>query len=218
MSSSFSETRQRALACAGVIGVAAATVVFHAVQNRLSLTGGAIAWPKSVWLGCAVLYWFVLPALLISDARLPPAWRKPFAALLVLMALRGVVELWMLYVTHNWSPSYGIVHDALCLVVLWWLAWRAAGGATALRHAGLPRVVFIHALVTASLFIPEIYFAWYMRATFNTQGANPIYFVPNDPAYTRVLALTTAADAAALLYLPGFLYAWLHGKADVARA
>jgi hypothetical protein len=212
-----SERRLRVAALLAVVGIAMAAVSFHVLQNRLALTGGGIAWPKSAWLGCAILYWFVLPALLASDARLPAAWRAPFVGLLVLMGLRGVIELWMLYVSHNWSPFYGIAHDVACLVLLWGFAFRAATGMGSLWRPGLQRTAFVHAIATGLLFIPEVYFAWYMQANFRTQGADPLYFVPDDAAHTRVLALTAAADAAAVLYLPAFLYAWLHGKTQVAH-
>ena len=217
MSTWFSEGRLRLVALLAVAAIAIAAVAFHILQNQLALTGGGIAWPKSAWLGCTILFWFVLPALLVSDARLTAAWRAPFIALLALMCLRGVVELWMLYVSHNWSPFYGIGHDLVCLALLWGLALRAAAGTVALTQPGLPRTVFVHALATGLLFIPEMYFAWYMQANFRTQGVDPLYFVPDDAAHARVLALTTAADAAAVLYLPTFLYAWLHGKTEVAH-
>lgn len=196
-------------------GTALAAFAFHVLQNRLALTGGGIAWPKSAWLGCAILFWFVLPAFLVGDRRLSAAWRMPFAVLLLLMGVRAVVELWMLYMSHNWSPFYGIAHDIVCLAALWWFAYRAAAGSS-LRLSGLRRTVFVHAVATGALFIPEMYFAWYMQANFHTQGESPIYFVPDDEAHARVLALTTAASAAAVLYLPAFLYAWLYGKTEVA--
>ena len=218
MSTWFSDRSLRFVALSAVAGIAMASVAFHVLQNRMALTGGGIAWSKSLWLGCAILFWFVLPALLVCDARLGVAWRMPFALLLVLMGLRGVVELWMLYVSHSWSPFYGIAHDAICLAALWWFARRAAAGANPLLQSGLQRTAFVHAIATGLLFIPEMYFAWYMQAHFGTQGEHPVYFVPDEPAHARVLALTAAADAAAVLYLPGFLYAWLHGKAEVARS
>lgn len=216
MSTWFSEHRLPLVALSAVAGVAIASVAFHVLQNRMAWTGGGIAWSKSMWLGCAILFWFVLPALLMRDTRLPPAWRMPFVWLLFMMGLRGVVELWMLYVSHNWSPFYGIAHDAACLLTLWGLALRAAAASASWRRAGPQRTAFAHAIVTGLLFIPEMYFAWYMQANFRTQGDHPLYFVPNDAAHARVLALTATVDVAAMLYLPGFLYAWLHGKTEVA--
>jgi hypothetical protein len=212
-----SERQLRVAALSAVAGIALAAVAFHAVQNWMALTGGGIAWPKSVWLGCTILYWFVLPALLVGDVRLGVAWRRPFALLLALMVLRGVIELWMLYVSHNWSPFYGIAHDAACLAMLGGFAFRAAAGTPSWRQGGLPRTACVHAIATGLLFIPEMYFAWYMQANFRTQGDHPVYFVPDDAAHTRVLHLTAAADAAAVLYLPAFLYAWLHGNTEVVR-
>lgn len=217
MSTWFSERRLRIAALSVVVTMTMATAVFHVLQNRMALTGGGVAWSKSAWLGCAILFWFVLPALLVSDSRLPAAWRMPFSLLLFLMGLRGVIELWMLYVAHNWSPLYGIAHDAVCLAALWGLAFRAAAGTASMQRAGLPWTVCIHAIATGLLFIPEMYFAWYMQANFSTKGDHPVYFVPDDAAHAHVLALTAAVDAATVLYLPGFLYAWLYGKTQIAR-
>jgi hypothetical protein len=214
----FSERRLRLVALLSVAVIAIATVAFHWVQNRAALTGGAVAWPKSVWLGCAILFWIVLPALLARDARLGTPWRTPFVLLLVLMLLRAAIELWMLYVSHNWSPFYGIAHDAACLTVLWWFARRALRGVAFGQLERVERAAFVHAIATGALFVPEMYFAWYMQANFRTQGDDPLYFVPDDPAHAGVLALTTVADVAAVLYLPGFLYAWLYGKTEFAGA
>lgn len=218
MSAWFSERALRIVALSSLAGIGLATVAFHWLQNRMAWAGGGIAWSKSVWLGCAILFWIVLPALLASDARLGVVWRRPFIVLLVLMALRGTVELWMLYVSHNWSPFYGIAHDAVCLGALWWFAWRAAATTGTSRLTGLERTALVHAVATGLLFVPEMAFAWYMQANFQTQGDQPVYFVPDHPAHAGVLALTAAADTAAVLYLPGFLYAWLHGKTEIARA
>ncbi|MDQ6684579.1 MAG: hypothetical protein M3Z16_05570 [Pseudomonadota bacterium] len=190
----------------------AGAIVFHVAQNRLSLTGGGIAWPKSWWLGLAIVYWFVLPACLVLDRRLDAAARRPFAWLLALMAARAVVEGWMLYVSHSWSPLYGISHDVVCIVAL---LGASSAAATSPRQAGQraawPAAARRHAAVTAALFVPEIGYAAYMRTYFATAGAHPIYFVPDDAAHTMLLGVTAAIDIAATLYLIGFLRLGGHG-------
>jgi hypothetical protein len=218
MSNSRSEARLRVVALSVVAGTLLCALAFHAAQNRFALTGGGVALSKGIWLGLAVLFWLVLPALILADWRIAAALKQPFRLLLLLMAARGVAELSMLYFFKNWSPFYGIAHDVLCAALLWgWCARHLA-----VRHAGRndPRATLLwwHALFTGALFLPEIYYAWYMQAHFTTRGASPVYFVPDDAAHQQVLAVTTAVDAFALAYLCCFLVAWLHGNAQRTRS
>ena len=192
----------------GVTGALAAA--FHIAQNRYGLTGGGIAWAKSLWLGLTILFWFVLPALVVADVRLSAVARRPFAWLLALMAVRAVGEGWMLYISHSWSPLYGIAHDALCAAVLW------AGAIALARHRGtagpLGPTMIAHCIVTGLLFLPEIGYAAYMRAHFTTAGEQPIYFVPDESVHAVLLRVTAGVDLLALAYLAWFLHAWLHAQ------
>jgi hypothetical protein len=60
---------------------------------------------------------------------------------------------------------------------------------------------------------PEIYYAWYMQAHFQTRGGNAIYFVPDDGQHVVALAVTAAVDIALIAYLAAFLPAWLPRRA-----
>ena len=193
-------------------------LAFHAAQNRLALTGGSVALSKGIWLGLAVLFWLVLPALILADARVAPVLKQPFLLLLLLMGARGVAELLMLYVFKNWSPFYGIAHDVLCLALLWGWCLRRRGLAARGHRDAQASAMWRHAWFTGALFLPEIYYAWYMQAHFTTRGASPVYFVPDDAAHSQVLAVTAVVDAAALAYLCLFLFAWLHGNAQRTRS
>ncbi len=200
-----SERLLSAAAYAVLTGTALAAAVFYRMQNRHAAVGGAISWQKLAWLALAILLWILLPALIACDPRLSAAWRWPFLVLLALMLARGVIELWMLYVSRNWSPWYGIAHDIVCAAVL-------LGYAIALQPSGpLEQLMRLHLGVSGAMFGPEIYFAWYMLTHFHTKGDHAIYFVPDDPAYAVVLRVTAATVAFLATYLPLFLYCWLHG-------
>jgi len=194
-----------ALASLAVLVVA--TAAFYWVQNRFRPVGGEISVPKLLWLGYAIALWVVMPALLAADGRISPPLRQAFAVLLVLVLARGAAELWMLYVLLNWSPWYGIAHDLVCMTVLFVLALRAAR-----PRLPIERVVTAHLAVTAAVFLPEMYFAWYMQAHFTTIGEHAVYFVPDDPRYNEVLRVTTAVVVSLSLYFPFFLFRWLHAK------
>jgi hypothetical protein len=218
MSNSHSEARLRVGALFAVGATLLCALAFHAAQNRFALTGGNVALCKGIWLGLAVLFWLVLPALILADARIAPALKQPFGLLLLLMGARGAAELLMLYVFRNWSPFYGIAHDLLCVALLWGWCFRRRGLRTAGHGVQRASALWRHAWFTGALFVPEIYYAWYMQAHFTTRGASPVYFVPDDAAHSQVLAVTTVVDAAALAYLCLFLFAWLHGNAQRTRS
>lgn len=210
---SFASERRLAIAAwSSVAALFAAALVFYWVQNHLRPVGGEISWPKLFWLMYAVLLWFALPVLLACDPRLSRAWRRPFAVLAALMLARGVVEAWMLYVALSWSPWYGIGHDVVCMLMLLGFVGRLSGAAA----SGLERTVYVQLAVSAVMFLPEIYFAWYMQAHFTTAGADAVYFVPDDPRYQDVLRVTVAVVVFLSAYLPVFLIRWLHGTPDRA--
>jgi hypothetical protein len=198
-----SERTLRHTACAAIVLLAVAAAVFHQIQNTLRPVGGDIALVKLLWLAGAILLWGVLPLLLLADSRLSPQLRRAFAVLVALMLARAVVEGWMLYVTLDWSPWYGIAHDALGAAVLLGFAARSTP-----RNA-LESLVRMHLWVTAAFFLPEMYFAWYMQAHFVTQGEAAVYFVPDQSAYADVLATTTVAVVCLAMYLPFFLARWI---------
>jgi len=190
-----------------------AAIAFYWAQNQFKPVGGDVSWAKVFWLMYAILFWLVLPALLAADPRLAPSWHRPFAVLAILMLARGWVELWMLYVALNWSPWYGIGHDIVCMSTLAILAWTLRER----RTGTIEGTVFVHLIVTTAIFLPEIYFAWYMQAHFATTGEGAIYFVPDDPRYSDVLTVTTAVVVFLSAYLPVFLYRWLHGATNRTR-
>lgn len=186
--------------------VAAAAVAFYLAQNTLRPVGGEIAPAKLLWLAGAILMWGVLPWLLLADARLGMLLRRAFAVLAGLMLARAAVEGWMLYVTLNWSPWYGIAHDVACMATLLGLAARIAPA------SALERLARRHLYVSAAFFAPEIYFAGYMLAHFDTKGEAAIYFVPGHPDHAIVLWITTATVVCLAAYLAVFLHRWILGS------
>jgi hypothetical protein len=204
MTWSFASERALRRATWAALGLIAAIAgAFYVAQNALHPVGGEIALVKLFWLAGAVLLWGVLPLLLAGDARLGPGLRRAFAALLALMLARAGIEGWMLYVSLNWSPWYGIGHDALCAGVLIVLAARFRP-----RNV-LERAARGYLAVSAAFFVPEMYFAWYMLGHFVTRGERAVYFVPADPSHANVLTITTVAVVCLAVYLVVFLRRWI---------
>jgi hypothetical protein len=104
-----------------LVVLASAGVAFHHWQNTAATIGGPISVPKTLWLVYALAAWFVLPPFLWRDPRLAPGVRRLFGVFWLLMMLRGVVELFLLFVVVHWDPVYGISHDLLCIVAILFL-------------------------------------------------------------------------------------------------
>jgi hypothetical protein len=178
-------------------------VVFYPLQNAGVMPGGQVAPVKVAWLAYAIMIWYLIPALLLCDARISATVRLAVAVLLVSMLSRGLVELYMMYVTMSWHPWMGIAHNlftfSLMLLIL----------AFSFRTMRKPYLVYL--AVATSMFIPESGFAWYMLTNASEPGS-AVYFVPGDDQHQWIMNLTLACVIALSVYLIIFLRQWLYGQ------
>lgn len=203
MSRSLSEQQLRT-GFHGVVGVLlAAAAAFYVLQNGGYLPGGQISPIKLAWLACAILFWFLLPGLLLLDGRMSGPARRACAVLLVGMILRGLIELFMMYVTGNWHPWMGISHDVLMLVLM-------SAVIAPLRNTP-DRLYLVYLLVATAMFIPESGFAWYML-TYATEPGATVYFVAGFSGHSTVLTVTAICVFALLAFLIFFYRKWLYGQ------
>lgn len=194
------QLRRETAVAAGLLGLAAAWFWFR--QSQPGAAGGAIAWPKAAWLFYAIFAWFLLPVLLARDRRETPQARRIYRLFFVNMAARGGIEVAMMYFWRNWHPYYGAAHDVASIALLAWLARDVRRGLY-LTHAG----------VTAGMLAAETSFALYFAAHFHTQGAQALFFVPDQERYSTILMATSLTVAALTVYWPVFLWRWLgHGE------
>lgn len=202
-SRSLSEPQLRVAFRSVIAVLLMAAAAFYLLQNAGHLPGGQISPIKLAWLGCAILFWFLLPALLLLDSRMPEAARRACAVLLAGMILRGLIELYMMYVSGNWHPWMGISHDVFMLVLMSALIYPLRNNPDRLYSGFL--------LVATAMFIPESCFAWYML-TYATEPGATVYFVAGFSAHTGVLTITAICVLALLAYLIFFYRKWLNGQ------
>ena len=191
----------------GFIGAFAAlvvlAVVFYPLQNTGVMPGGQVAPVKVAWLAYAILIWYLLPVLLLCDARISATVRIAVSVLLVSMLSRGFVELYMMYVTTNWHPWMGIAHNlftfSLMLLILLF----------SFRTMDKPYLVYL--VVATAMFIPESGFAWYMLMN-ASEARGAVYFVPGGAQHQWIMNLTWACVIALTVYLIFFLRQWLYGQ------
>src|SRR5215510_2525340 len=92
----------RLFAAAVFFGIAVFTIVFWRGQNRFRARGGPIAASKLLWLGYALLLWYLLPPVFALDQRIDIALRQKYLVFFASMVIRGVIEMWMVYAAANW--------------------------------------------------------------------------------------------------------------------
>lgn len=180
----------------GLVGIVLFGLFFARRQNEKRGLGGRISKPKLVWLLYAVYFWFVVCPLLALDPALTRPLRVILGAFAASMWLRGLAEMFMLYVTKSWRPPYGVGHDvfSMVLIVLGLLLFRAHW--EVLRD---PLQIWIFALVLvllASLALETFYAAAFFRAVEGrTTGEDGLWFADDaDPRFRRINLITAAAN------------------------
>lgn len=179
-----------ALACAG------AALFFRRAQNAKGARGGRISGPKVAWLFYAVFLWFIVCPLVALDSAVPVEARGVLGAFAAFMWLRGVAELFLLYVTKSWRPPYGVAHDVACIaLVLGGLAWGRARWLGTLDTADTWALALV-ALVLVSLFVEVAYAALFFHAVEGrTTGDEGIWFADEEQArFRRINRLTLALN------------------------
>ncbi len=171
-------------------------VRFHRKQNARGARGGRISGPKVAWLFYAVYFWFFVCPLVALEPNVSPAPRTVLGLFAAFMWLRGLAELYMLYVAKNWKPPYGVGHDVLCiLLVLGGLAWQREhlrGPLTpvdgwALALVGLVLVTLVVEVLYATLFFQAVEGA--------TTGEDGIWFADEEQArFRRINRITLACN------------------------
>ena len=197
----------RVLIPAGVALCVLLGVRFHRKQNVLAAKGGRISPPKLAWLFYAVFLWFLLCPLVALEPALHPQLRVVLAGFGVLMWVRGVAELYMLYVSHNWRPPYGIGHDLLCIAyLLGGVSWYALGQQGPLTRLDLWTLALL-GLVLVSLCVEVMYAALFFHAVEGrTTGEDGIWFADEEQArFRRINRITTACNIPLYAGLGGLL-------------
>ncbi|RKH24712.1 hypothetical protein D7X75_31480, partial [Corallococcus sp. CA031C] len=108
----------RVLLVVFLLAVAGAAAFFRHRQNARGGRGGRISGPKLAWLLYAIFLWFLVCPVVAMDASVPFEARIVLGAFAVSMWLRGAAELYMLYVSRNWRPPYGVGHDLGCIALV----------------------------------------------------------------------------------------------------
>jgi len=175
-------------------------------QNRGQRLGGPIAASKGLWLYWTIYVWFFfLPYTLLTDN-----WQDAFlwgwGFLSLSMWIRGILEIYMLFVTKNWTPKIGITHDIFTFLGVL-----------------ISYVVFCESFFTASwwsqlfsiaLLISLAIEIWYAFAFLKlmrekTKGDQAIWYASkDDPQFLKILRVTTTFNTILYASVVIFIYFW----------
>lgn len=176
-----------------LFGIAALAVIsgwFYYRQNFAGQIGGEMSIAKLLWLDYAIIAWFFLPFFLCRSHVVSPMLRWIYGAHLITFVVRGVIELWLLYVTIAWIPPYGITHDLLIIALITCLLWRGREELRRLDDAANRAALRFLTSIRVGL-ICEIIFAWLFYRVI--EGKIGIYFASRDPIFATINALTWMA-------------------------
>ncbi|RKG65727.1 hypothetical protein D7V80_22450 [Corallococcus sp. CA054B] len=190
-----------------LLACASAAVVFRRRQNAQGGRGGRISGPKMAWLLYAVFLWFLVCPLVALDASVPVEARVVLGAFAVSMWLRGAAELYMLYVSRNWRPPYGVGHDLGCIALVGaGLVYTGEKWAGALDGRDVWALALV-GLVLVTLVVEVAYAALFHQAVEGrTTGEDGVWFADAEQErFRRINRLTLALNVP----LYGALAVWL---------
>jgi hypothetical protein len=179
---------------ASIAGCAIAAFWFRGKQNQShGAMGGKISNPKLLWLFFAIWFWLFECAVLAFEPSLPQSYRIILGVHAASMWLRGVLEMFMLYVTKNWRPPIGISHDVLCIVTVVGLVVALPLPLDSAWGLLAPALVF---MLLFSLFVEVMFAALFFQAVEGkTTGDKGIWFASEDEArFKRINRITTACN------------------------
>jgi len=159
-------------------------LAFRHGQNVAGRIGGPISWPKLLWLTYALAGWFLVAFFFWRSDQIAPARRRAYGAHLLSFTVRGLVELWLIYVAVAWIPPYGIAHDLFDIALITVLA-RAAGPPRSVSDRVAGRFLTSIRLTLGC----EIVFAWLFHRAADARTG--LYFASADPYWDLINRLTT---------------------------
>ena len=142
---------------------------------------------KLLWLDYTLLAWFIVPFFVWRSRLIDLPLRQIYGAHLVNFVARGVVELWMLYITISWIPPYGITHDLFSIGLITCLLRYRSHQVRELDNSENSAALRFLLSIRVGLAC-EITLAWlFYRAT---EGRIGIYFASDDPHFAVINNLT----------------------------
>ncbi len=175
---------------------------FYKRQNGPdAAVGGPISKPKALWLSYTIGSWFLFPFVFYFHPDVSQPLKIVIVIHLVSWWVRGPLELVMIYKWLNWTPVYGITHDILhIMAVFFGTSWAVAdlGLEQMTRSANALTFSFLAAVIFST--IAEILFAALFFAT-RDKTDHLIYFADETDRYRIINRFTATICTIVYLHL-----------------
>ena len=157
-------------------------------QNNRAKMGGTISKAKAFWLFFTIYVWFFLLPYCYYNFELRP-YTDIWIIFSLWMWIRGIVEIFMMFVTKNWVPPIGIIHDLSCVIIFLGLSIYWFSGLKA--HFNWPYGIF-HLTLISSIIL-ETYYAhgFYKIVGTKTKGDEAVWYAPADDASFQSIVKVT---------------------------
>lgn len=196
----------RMLTVTTLIAVGTIGFIFYLRQNRQARMGGGISRAKALWLTYATYTWFFLTPILAFDSSVPYGIRVVLGCFAASMWFRGIIELFMLYVSKNWKPPYGIAHDVFSLVLLIVTSiWFRND--ISITTSGIGAWIVAYLFFLTGSMVCETHYATVFNSLVagQTTGDEGVWFASqSDPRFQKVNRLTALCNTPLVLFLAGF--------------
>ena len=175
-------------------------------QNSGKKMGGGISPAKSFWLFYCVYSWFLLMPFVLYQNLVPAPLYTIWLGFVGWMFFRGIIELFMMFYTKNWTPPLGIGHNLSCLA---WLIASSIYYFPKLIELPLPHIVFHTGLVWG--LVMETYYAirFYQIVGQKTKGEEAVWYASKEnPTFRKVVFITAIFNIplyACLIFFTGSL-------------
>jgi len=158
-------------------------------QNQPNRMGGPISMAKGFWLSYTIYTWFLFVPFLLIFMNPPDFYRSALTLLAISMWVRGVVELYMLFVSKNWVPPIGMSHDVLTIAGM--IAWPILKNGLPTEFDSSWTVLYLSLLL--SLVVETYYaYAFFSLMRGKTKGEEGVWYASDeDPIFKRINNITT---------------------------
>ena len=157
-------------------------------QNNRAKMGGAISKAKAFWLFFTIYVWFFLLPYCYYNFELSP-YTDIWIIFSLWMWIRGVVEIFMMFVTKNWVPPIGIVHDLSCVIIFLGLSIYWFSGLK--THFSWPYGIFHLTLFTSVILETYYAYGFYKIVGDKTKGEDAVWYAPADKAEFQFIVRVT---------------------------
>lgn len=172
--------------------VATFAVFMHFKQNSGKKLGGEISPAKSFWLFYCIYSWLIFIPFICFTQKIPEPYQTTWIAFSIWFWIRGVIEMFMMFVTKNWTPPIGITHNISCFLLLVFLPFFIEGY---LQSINSPFMIYHLSLILSIIMETYYAFTFWKIVGEKTKGEEAIWYAnKEDPIFKRVVLVTAIAN------------------------